>query len=103
MPTLIKRDLLPVLLNIVRFDEAEGEEIFLTYTHGRENGPEICRTGKGSPFMQDLSDGALPGEFTTDPNGQRLGSWLIQEDLKVQDQAIGAQLLESLTAQATDQ
>jgi hypothetical protein len=69
------------------YDLSAGEEIFLSYAHGRENGPGIERTGKGPPFMEDLSPGAVPGSKTTHPFGQRLRSWLIADDLRTDDLA----------------
>jgi hypothetical protein len=73
--------------SLVVYDMGAGEEIFLSYAHGRENGPGIERTGKGPPFMEDLSPGAVPGSKTTHSFGQRLRSWLIDDDLRTDDLA----------------
>lgn len=39
----------PEKLSIVEYDLAAGEDIFLTYTWGREAGPHIERDGKMPP------------------------------------------------------
>jgi len=80
MPQQITNDTRPVCLSIIKFDPSKGEEIFLTYTWDRENGPEITRDGKGPPWMELI--GGEPGEKTSNPYGQRLGAWFIQEELR---------------------
>jgi hypothetical protein len=84
MPTQLIWEAVPALLSVVSYDLDHGEEVFLSYTHGREHGPEIQRTGRGSPFMEHLSPN-YPGQITTDPDGQRLRSWLILEALRAKD------------------
>lgn len=80
MPEQLVNDKRPFPLSIVKFDPDNDEEIFLTYVWGREFGPEIIREGIGPPTMELI--GGAPGEKTTNPYGQRLGTWLIQEDLR---------------------
>ena len=74
----------PVRLSIVKYDPAGGEELFLTYTRDRINGPILTRSGVGPPVMRRVRP-RVPGETTTHPFGQRVGSWLIQIDLKRTD------------------
>lgn len=76
MPRQLLYEVVPVLLSVVEPDPAAGEDIFLTYTYGREHGPEIQRTGRGSSFMEHLYP-TSPGEITTHPDGLRLRSSLI--------------------------
>jgi len=71
--------------SLVEYDIASGEEIFISYSQGREFGPGIERTGKGPPVMEDLSRDAIPGSTTTNPLGQRLRSWLILDALRADD------------------
>lgn len=92
MPVQLIYNRVPTLLSIVRFDPQQGEEMFLTFTHGRENGPEIKRTGRASPFMEHLySD--TPGEVTSHPDALRLRSWLIQEARRDEDLRAGRDAL----------
>lgn len=81
MPRLLIWEDVPVRLVVVEFDPSQGEEIFLTYTHDFKNGPRIIRTGIGPPYMQRPRP-RYPGEITAHPFGQRLGTWLIQENLR---------------------
>jgi len=78
----------PVNLSIVEFNLDAGEDIFLTYTWERREGPGIRRTGKGPPYMDLI--GGRPGQTTTHPFGLRLGTWLIQADMR-QDELKEAQ------------
>jgi len=71
--------------SLVEYVLANREEIFLSYSHRREYGPGIERTGKGPPMMEDLSPLAIPWSTTTHPIGQRLCSWLIEDDLRADD------------------
>ncbi len=80
MPRQIMSLRVPVSLSIFEFDVDEGHNIFLTYTHERQRGPGISRTGKGPPFMERI--GGQPGETTTHPFGLRLGTWLLQADMR---------------------
>ncbi|MGK7875282.1 MAG: hypothetical protein AB4426_18885 [Xenococcaceae cyanobacterium] len=80
---LIHKGIDKVLLSIVGFN-VDDEEIFLSCTHGREHGPIIERTGTSSPYMENLHP-AYPGETTTNPEGLRLRTWLIQEQLRQED------------------
>jgi len=88
MPAPVIYERVPTLLSIVQFDPRRGEEMFLTFTHGRENGPEIKRTGRASPFMEHLYP-ETPGEVTSHPDGLRLRSWLIQEARRDEDLKTG--------------
>src|SRR3954452_22553283 len=85
MPKLIYSSDNIIKEGLVEYNLKDGEEIFLTYSHGREYGPGIERTGKGPPVMDDLSPGALPGSRTTHPFGQRLRTWYIQDHLRAKD------------------
>lgn len=67
-------------MSVVEFDLDENEEIFLTYTWERAEGPDIRRTGMGPPYMSLI--GGAPGTITTHPFGLRLGTWLIQEAMR---------------------
>lgn len=70
--------------SIVTYDTKRGEDIFLSFTNILKNGPRIIRTGMAPPYMQSV-DSQIPGETTTNPRRQRLGSWLILEDLRIKD------------------
>lgn len=80
MPKQVVLSRVPVELSIVEFNLDAGEEIFLTYTWERREGPDIRRTGQGPPYMDLI--GGQPGQTTTHPFGLRLGTWLIQEDMR---------------------
>jgi len=80
MPRQLMFSQIPVEFSIVEFNLDAGEDIFLTYTWPRKNGPHIQRTGKGPPFMHRI--GGEPDEITAHPFGLRLGTWLIQEDMR---------------------
>jgi hypothetical protein len=80
MPRQLMLSRVPVDLSIVAFDLDAGEDIFLTYTWQRKEGPDIRRTGQGPPYMELI--GGRPGQTTTHPFGLRLGTWLIQEKLR---------------------
>ncbi len=88
MSRLASSSQIPVNVSIVAFDLAAGEDIFLTYAHGREHGPGIMRTGKGSPSMLHLYP-EQPGEITTNPDGLRLRSWLVREEMRKADASWG--------------
>jgi hypothetical protein len=85
MPSLVHYRTAPVIESLAEYDTSQGEEIFLSYTHGREYGPGIERNGKGPPIMDELTPGVIPGTKTTHPVGQRLRTWLIGEDLRPGD------------------
>jgi hypothetical protein len=70
----------PVDLSILEFALDCGEDVFLTYTWERREGPPIHRTGEGPPMIAVI--GGVPGQSTVHPFGLRLGTWLIQEDLR---------------------
>jgi hypothetical protein len=70
----------PVDLSIVAFNVDDGEELFLTFTSERREGPDIRRTGMGPPYMALI--GGQPGQITTNAFGLRLGTWLIAERLR---------------------
>ena len=78
---LTNRDSEAVCLSIIKFDLKKGEDIFLSYTHGREHGPIIERTGNISPFMSHLY-AKYPGQRTNHPEGFRLRTWLILNSLR---------------------
>lgn len=59
-------------------DAAEGHELFLCVSPGREHGPIIERTGWDSPRMRRL-DGS---GYTTDPDLQRWGTRFVSDELK---------------------
>lgn len=80
MPRQLMLSHVPVDLSIVEFNLDAGEDVFLTYTWERREGPEIRRTGKGPPYMDLI--GGQPGKTVVDAFGLRLGTWLIQEDLR---------------------
>lgn len=71
----------PEKLSIVEYDLAAGEDIFLTYTWGREEGPHIERDGKGPPRMMVIGSDDKD-EKTTHPFGLRLGTWLIRKNMR---------------------
>jgi hypothetical protein len=74
----------PVDLSIVEYSLDAGEDIFLTYTWERSEGPHIQRTGKGPPTMQGMD---FQGEPITNPFALRQGTWLIQEDMRKDETA----------------
>ncbi len=80
MPRQLLLSRVPVDLSIVEFNLDDGEDIFLTYTWERAEGPGIKRTGEDSPYMVLI--GGEPGQVTTHPFGLRLGTWLIQEEMR---------------------
>jgi len=84
MPVQLTLERVPTLLSILQFDPRMGEEMFLTFTHGRENGPEIKRTGRASPYMEHLYP-QTPGEATSHPDALRLRSWIIRESRRAED------------------
>jgi hypothetical protein len=83
MPKQVVLSHVPVDLSIVEFNLDAGEDIFLTYTWERREGPEIRRTGKGPPEMDLI--GGQPAKVVVDAFGLRLGSWLIQEELRAEE------------------
>ena len=83
MPTRPHFQTAPMPLSIVQYDLNRDEEPFLAYRWGCENGPGLVRPGDDSPYMA-FPDGE-PGKRTTDPDGQRLSSWLIDESLREDD------------------
>ncbi len=85
MPRQLLFSRIPVELSVVEFDLDAGEEIFLTYTWERGQGPDIQRTGKGPPYMDLI--GGFPGQLTTHPFGLRLGSWLIGNQMRASESA----------------
>jgi hypothetical protein len=80
MPKKLMQMQEPVELSILTFNLEEKEDIFLTYTWERSEGPDIRRTGKGPPYMGLI--GGQPGEITTHDFGLRLGTWLIREEMR---------------------
>ena len=95
------RDSDEVLLSIVKFKLNEGEDIFLSYSHGREHGPIIERTGTSSPFMAHLHP-TYPGQTTSNPEGLRLRTWLILASLRGDDLARVKEELRKATASGAD-
>ena len=71
-------------LNVIRLD-LQHHELFLTLTPDFDHGPPIKRSGKGTPYMYHV--GWNPADdknmVTTNAFGQRLGSRLIREELRV--------------------
>jgi hypothetical protein len=92
MPKVLAHVTEPVELSVVAFHPMDGEEIFLTYTWEREEGPDIRRTGKGPPYMALI--GGQPGQITTHAFGLRLGTWLIRADLRAVELADAKQNLD---------
>ena len=80
MTKLIAYQRTPVEYGLYEFSLDQGHNIFLSYTHQRQHGPGIVRTGRGAPFMNLI--GGEPGTTTTHPFGIRLGTWLVQSDLR---------------------
>lgn len=74
-----RKDAQTFRVSILKFVPAEGEQCYLSYTHGFEHGPGIKRDGKGSPRMEFMT---RPWEDTTDADLQRLGTWFIDEKCK---------------------
>lgn len=85
MPRQIVLSRVPVDLSIVEFNLDAGEDVFLTYSWERREGPEIWRTGKGPPYMELI--GGEARQTTAHAFGLRLGTWLIQEDLRRDERA----------------
>lgn len=101
MPRQLSLSRVPVDLSIVEFNFAAGEDIFLTYTWERREGPPIRRTGKGPPYMDLI--GGRPGQVTTHPFGLRLGTRLIQEDLREDEKGEARQALEEARTKSAPQ
>lgn len=80
VPADEKKSSEPERMSVVEFDLDKKEELFLTYTWERAEGPDIRRTGMGPPYMSLI--GGAPGAITTHPFGLRLGTWLIQERMR---------------------
>lgn len=70
--------------SILEFDSAQGEELFLLYSLGRENGPGIERDGRGSPWMSHPNP-KWSHVHVTDPDLQRWGTWFWDKASKAQD------------------
>ena len=83
MPRVLLSSRVPVDLSIVEFDPIVGEEIFLTYTWDREEGPPIKRTGMGPPFMQRI--GGRVNAWIMHPFALRAGSWLIRDTMGAEE------------------
>jgi hypothetical protein len=69
---------------ILQLDVAKPDspdDLFVSFSNGRENGPIIERVGDDSPRMRVLDENALGEPWTTDPDLQRLGSWFITREL----------------------
>lgn len=81
----------PVDLSILEFDLTDEEELFLTYTWGREQGPHIERDGRTPPYMLVIGDPSQ--EPTSDAFALRLGTWLIQEQMRQDERAEAEQAL----------
>jgi hypothetical protein len=71
------REFLP--MSLVTFSKESNEEIFLLYSKGFEHGPGIHRDGQGSPWMIDR---ATQSRKISDPQEQRKGTWLVNEDAR---------------------
>jgi hypothetical protein len=80
MPKQLLLSKVPEELSIVEFNLDDQEEVFLTYTWGLKRGPGIRRTGQGPPYMDLI--GGHHMEITTHPSILRLGTWLIQEQMR---------------------
>jgi hypothetical protein len=96
MPRQLVFSSVPVCLSIVEFDLDAGEDIFLTYTWERQEGPDIRRTGMGPAYMELI--GGKSGQVTSHPFGLRLGTWLIQEGMRAAEQDEAAREFERARA-----
>jgi hypothetical protein len=93
MPQRLLSSRVPVELAIVEFDPKVGEELFLSCTVGREDGPQIKRTGGGPPWMQRIG---RPADELTHHFAMRCGSWLIREEMRADEiEVAGLQLAEA--------
>jgi len=88
----------PVELSVLAYSLDDGEDIFLTHTWERSEGPEIRRTGKGPPYMGLI--GGEPGEITTHPFGLRLGTWLIRDEMRADEIKEAQRILDNATNEA---
>lgn len=57
----------------------ERIDIHISHSAGLEHGPIIQRKGDSSPFMEDPEQ---PGDYTSDPDLQRVGSYFLLEEKK---------------------
>lgn len=64
-------------MSLVTFSKSKGEEPFLLYSRGFENGPGIKRDGQGSPWMVDPEN---LHRRITDPHEQRKNMWLLNPE-----------------------
>jgi hypothetical protein len=83
MPQQLMISRVPVDLSIVEFNLDAGEDIFLTYTWERSEGPALHRTGTSPPFMALI--GGEPGLVVTHPFGFRVGMWLIRDAMRMDE------------------
>jgi hypothetical protein len=72
-----KHEYLP--MSLVTFSRAKGENLYLLYTEGVDDGPGIRRDGQGSPWMLDAD---TQDRKISDPHEQRKGTWLVNEDAR---------------------
>jgi hypothetical protein len=90
----------PVLLSVVSYDLAAGEEPFLSYTWSRSEGPPLMRTGAGAPSME-MIDGN-PEDVITHPVAMRRGSWLVHDHLRDAERAEVEKALKKTPAKSND-
>jgi len=70
----------PVYWRIVELNvsgERVTDDLYISFSSGREHGPIIERVGNDSPRMIALDENAIGDSYTTDPDLQRLGCWFI--------------------------
>jgi len=61
------------------------DDIYVSFSSGREHGPIIDRVGNGSPRMPAVDENAIGDSYTTDPQLQRLGCWFISSEHKTKN------------------
>jgi len=73
-----------VTRSLIQFDPKDGEELFLLFSAGRQNGPGIESDGRGSPWMSHPNP-KWSHRHITDPDIQRWGTWFLDHSTKKAD------------------
>ena len=71
-----------ILELFVSGEQPEADDIYVSFSSGREHGPIIERVGNDSPRILALDEYAIGDSYTTDPQLQRLGCWFIDARYK---------------------
>jgi hypothetical protein len=78
LPTQILYGTTPVKTSIVSYDLTDAEELFLSFTWDRKEGPPLWRNGTRAPEMKVIN---TTKQMTSNPVALRLGTWRVRETL----------------------